>query len=171
MSQPEDNKSFMDRGTLIALVLVVAFWLGWSRFMDAKYPKKPDTAVATATEAAKTSGDSANSTAAGNATGAKSISAATTAVGGTAPATMCSATSPAPRNSPSNTPPKFFRSTTATNFTGPITGSGRPEGWTNGESRHRTPRAGNAFRTSCDSRRRTTACERSLMPDQPSRTG
>lgn len=33
------NKSFLDKGTLIALVIVMGFWLLWSRYMETKYPQ------------------------------------------------------------------------------------------------------------------------------------
>lgn len=33
------NKSFLDRGTLIALVIVMGFWLAWSKYMETKYPQ------------------------------------------------------------------------------------------------------------------------------------
>jgi YidC/Oxa1 family membrane protein insertase len=34
------NKSFLDRGTLIALVVVMGFWIFWSRYMETKYPQQ-----------------------------------------------------------------------------------------------------------------------------------
>lgn len=34
------NKSFLDRGTLIALVIVMGFWLFWSKYMETKYPQQ-----------------------------------------------------------------------------------------------------------------------------------
>src|SRR4051812_46768351 len=37
------NKSFLDRGTLTALVVVMGFWIFWSRYMDSKYPQQQNT--------------------------------------------------------------------------------------------------------------------------------
>lgn len=33
-----ENKSFLDRGTLVAMVLVGIVWFGWSKWMEIKYP-------------------------------------------------------------------------------------------------------------------------------------
>lgn len=33
-----ENKSFLDRGTLIAMVLVGVVWFGWSKWVETKYP-------------------------------------------------------------------------------------------------------------------------------------
>jgi len=36
---PENGRpSFLDRGTIIALAIVMIFWIGWSRYMEVKYP-------------------------------------------------------------------------------------------------------------------------------------
>lgn len=41
MNPSDENKSFLDRGTIIAIVLVMGFWFAWSRFMETRYPTKP----------------------------------------------------------------------------------------------------------------------------------
>lgn len=48
-----ENKSFLDRGTLIAMVLVGIVWFGWSKWVETKYPtaKAPQTSVASETVA------------------------------------------------------------------------------------------------------------------------
>ncbi|MDZ4084899.1 MAG: hypothetical protein U1E10_18295, partial [Bdellovibrionales bacterium] len=42
---PESNKTFLDRGTVIALVLVGALWFGWSKWVETQYPSARKTAV------------------------------------------------------------------------------------------------------------------------------
>lgn len=46
-----ENKSFLDRGTLIAMVLVGVVWFGWSKWVETKYPtaKPAQTTATTAT--------------------------------------------------------------------------------------------------------------------------
>ncbi len=51
-----DNKpNFLDRGTIIAIVVMMAFWFGWSKFMELKYPQPP-AGQQTATQKAATQG-------------------------------------------------------------------------------------------------------------------
>ncbi len=46
---PDSNKTFLDRGTVIALVLVGALWLGWSKWVESKYPAAAPGATAEGT--------------------------------------------------------------------------------------------------------------------------
>lgn len=39
-----NKPSFMDRGTIIAFVVILAFWFGWTKWMETQYPPKPATA-------------------------------------------------------------------------------------------------------------------------------
>ncbi len=41
MLPSNENKSFLDRGTLTAIILVMVFWFGWSKWMESKYPTVP----------------------------------------------------------------------------------------------------------------------------------
>jgi YidC/Oxa1 family membrane protein insertase len=60
MNQPGDDKSFMDRGTIIAFILVIGFWFAWSHFMDSKYPQaKVPSTVATQNAASPQTGAAA----------------------------------------------------------------------------------------------------------------
>lgn len=53
-----ENKSFMDRNTLIAVVLVGAIWLGWSKWVEVNYPSHPQTVTSEeANQASKESVD------------------------------------------------------------------------------------------------------------------
>ena len=46
MLNPNENKpSFLDRGTLLALAMILVFWFGWAKFMEWKYPAAPKVAV------------------------------------------------------------------------------------------------------------------------------
>lgn len=38
MNSSNDKPTFLDRGTIIAFVIIMAFWFGWSKFMETKYP-------------------------------------------------------------------------------------------------------------------------------------
>lgn len=35
---PNEKPSFMDRGTIVAFLLILAFWMGWSKYMEQAYP-------------------------------------------------------------------------------------------------------------------------------------
>ena len=39
MIPDQEKPSFMDRGTLMAFAIILVFWFGWSRYMEAKYPQ------------------------------------------------------------------------------------------------------------------------------------
>lgn len=41
MNLDENKPNFLDRGTLLALLLIMVFWFGWSKFMEWKYPLPP----------------------------------------------------------------------------------------------------------------------------------
>ena len=47
----EEKPSFLDRGTILAFALILVFWFGWSKFMEAKYPTPPPKAPETTAEA------------------------------------------------------------------------------------------------------------------------
>lgn len=40
-----DKPSILDRGTIIALVVTVVFWLAWSKYIESKYPKEQSVAT------------------------------------------------------------------------------------------------------------------------------
>lgn len=66
-----DKPNFLDRGTIIAFLVIMVFWFAWSKYMETKYPAKP--AVATQGEAAPQVADTASPaqpTASANAPGA-----------------------------------------------------------------------------------------------------
>ena len=69
------NKSFLDRGTLIALVIVMGFWLAWSKYMETKYPQ-PQQNAGTNAETVKSNDLEAKPAADSAATAGSSISAA-----------------------------------------------------------------------------------------------
>jgi YidC/Oxa1 family membrane protein insertase len=50
-SQNDQNKSFMEPSTIMAFLLVIVFWVGWSYFMDKKYPQ-PTASTSATTSAA-----------------------------------------------------------------------------------------------------------------------
>lgn len=52
---PDSNKTFLDRGTVIALVLVGALWLGWSKWVESKYPPAAPAKVSEGSESATSS--------------------------------------------------------------------------------------------------------------------
>ena len=77
---PNENKpNFMDRGTITAIIVMLVFWFGWTKYMEMKYPPQPATPVATAPDTA--------APAVTGATTAPAIAAAP----GTAPTTAASA--------------------------------------------------------------------------------
>ncbi len=39
MTPADNNKNFMDRSTVLALLLVMVIWFGWSYFMEKRYPQ------------------------------------------------------------------------------------------------------------------------------------
>lgn len=43
MTPDNEKPSFLDRGTLIALAIVLIFWIGWSKYMEKAYPPAPET--------------------------------------------------------------------------------------------------------------------------------
>ncbi len=43
MSQNE-KPSFLDRGTILAFIVIIAFWFGWTKWMEKNYPHTPATA-------------------------------------------------------------------------------------------------------------------------------
>jgi YidC/Oxa1 family membrane protein insertase len=43
MSQ-QDKPSFLDRGTILAFVVILAFWFGWTKWMEKTYPPQTQTA-------------------------------------------------------------------------------------------------------------------------------
>ncbi|MCM2281606.1 MAG: membrane protein insertase YidC [Bdellovibrionaceae bacterium] len=46
MKSPEEKSSFLDRGTIIAVVLTIVFFTGWNMWVEKKYPKPaPSTPV------------------------------------------------------------------------------------------------------------------------------
>lgn len=47
MNPVSDKPSFLDRGTIIALVVTLLFWIGWTRYMESKHPKSTPDNVAT----------------------------------------------------------------------------------------------------------------------------
>jgi YidC/Oxa1 family membrane protein insertase len=51
MTPGEDKPNFLDRGTILAFAIILVFWLGWSKFMEAKYPQPPTSAAAAAGQA------------------------------------------------------------------------------------------------------------------------
>lgn len=55
-SNSNGKQSFLDKGTITALVLVGAVWFGWSKWMETKYPAtaKPATASAVVSDKEKT---------------------------------------------------------------------------------------------------------------------
>jgi YidC/Oxa1 family membrane protein insertase len=46
MSQ-KDKPTFLDRGTIIAFVVILAFWFGWTKWMEKTYPQQAASAVQT----------------------------------------------------------------------------------------------------------------------------
>ncbi len=48
MTPQNDKPNFFDRSTIIALVVVMAFWVGWTKFMEFKYPTPAAGAVTAA---------------------------------------------------------------------------------------------------------------------------
>lgn len=45
MNMNENKPNFLDRGTILALLLILVFWFGWSKFMEWKYPAPPKAPV------------------------------------------------------------------------------------------------------------------------------
>lgn len=46
-----DKPSFLDRGTIVSLIVIMLFWYGWSRYMEAKYPNRSAETAAPTTAA------------------------------------------------------------------------------------------------------------------------
>ena len=57
MTPQNDKPNFFDRSTIIALAIVMAFWVGWTKFMEIKYPTATNT-----TSVASGSSGTANTT-------------------------------------------------------------------------------------------------------------
>jgi YidC/Oxa1 family membrane protein insertase len=41
MNPPEEKSSFFDRSTVLAILLVLTFWMAWSKYVEWKYPPAP----------------------------------------------------------------------------------------------------------------------------------
>ncbi len=75
------NKSFLDRGTLIALVVVMGFWLAWSKYMESKYPQQtPQQNAGSSAETVKTNDQESKPAADSAATAGNTTSAANSGV-------------------------------------------------------------------------------------------
>lgn len=41
MNMNDNKPNFLDKGTILALLLILVFWFGWSKFMESQYPQSP----------------------------------------------------------------------------------------------------------------------------------
>jgi YidC/Oxa1 family membrane protein insertase len=62
---PDGKQSFLDRGTIVALILIGVFWFAWSSWVEKKYPSRPAVAAQEQTEEVATSGAVQGATASG----------------------------------------------------------------------------------------------------------
>ena len=79
MSNPNENRSFLDKNTILAVVITMLFFFGWSTYMRHKYPEA-DKPVAAKTETATTTTAAVAPTQAGEAPTAQPVTSATTNV-------------------------------------------------------------------------------------------
>ena len=83
MTPQNDKPNFFDRSTIIALAIVMAFWVGWTKFMEMKYPTATNTNAAAP---AASGGANTGASAAPNSAGSTSATAAAGSTDAGAPA-------------------------------------------------------------------------------------
>ncbi len=59
---PNDKPNFLDRNTIIAFALILVVWIGWSKYMDSKYPPAPADTSATQQKAQNAAPNQASNT-------------------------------------------------------------------------------------------------------------